>query len=144
MEKRRPGRPRKERPVPVDQKNVKGPLSPVITTLQDVIDAKKPPIDIHALANEFHKQIGGDLGFVERVLKEYEDTKPGSLARARIMEIMVRLFQIASPKEKTVDLGLLSDDDLAKALKNEIERSKIELKKASRSDPLEFIWDSCV
>ena len=65
-------------------------------------------------------KIGGPAGFVKMVMDEYEESDAGSLARSRVLEIMMKLFQIATPKETFGDYGDLTDDDLKSAMKSQM------------------------
>ncbi len=53
-------------------------------------------------------------------MKEYHDSDQGSLARSRVLDIMMKLFQLATPKEAFGDYGDLSDDDLKNAMKSQM------------------------
>ena len=87
--------------------------------LEGILTAKDSPIDIKEIAYQFMSQVGGPPGFVARIMEEYDASPVGSLARSRILEIMVKLFQIATPKEKFGELGELTDEDLVHILKEQ-------------------------
>lgn len=95
-------------------------LSATIKSLEEVVANKESPVDIKKFAYIFMDKIGGPKGFVNKVLKEYKDSESGSLARARILEIMMRLFQLATPKESFGDYGDLSDEDLKRVFKAQL------------------------
>ncbi len=90
-------------------------ISP-IKALEQMILSKDCPIDLREVAYEFMKKIGGPKGLVRLIMTEYEESKTGGLARARILDIMMRLFQQTSPKGGVGDLGQLSDEDLRRLL----------------------------
>ena len=98
---------------------------PMMKALEAIIDSKKSPIDIKEIAYQFMHQIGGPGGFVARIMEEYDGSPKGSLARSRILEIMVKLFQIATPKEKYGELSHLSDEDLTDILKQGIGKREV-------------------
>lgn len=87
-------------------------VSPGINTLEQLISNKQSPIDIREIAYSFMNKLGGTSGFVDKILQEYESCSPGTLARSRILDIMVKLFQIATPKEKFGDFDGVTDEDL--------------------------------
>ena len=87
-----------------------------ISTLEQLLANKQSPIDVKEIAYAFMSKLGGTEGFVERILGEYESCDAGSLARSRILDIMVKLFQIATPKERFGDYADVSDEDLTALL----------------------------
>ena len=91
-------------------------LPTVLSTLEDVISSKQSPVDIKKFAYLFMERIGGPAGFVDKVMEEYEGAELGSLARSRVLDIMMKLFQLATPKETFGDYSDLSDDDLKNML----------------------------
>ena len=91
-----------------------------IKTLEEIISNKQSPIDVQELAYEFMSKIGGNTGFVDMVLTEYNGSEIGSLARARVLDIMLKLFQLASPKDGGGDFANISDDDLKNILQAQL------------------------
>lgn len=100
------------------------PIKQGIGVLEAVLTNKQSPIDIKEIAYQFMHQVGGPSGFVQRIMEEYDGAPIGSLARSRILDIMVRLFQIATPKEKHGELGHLSDEDLASILREQLGKNE--------------------
>lgn len=102
-----------------------------LKALETILESKQSPIDIKEIAYQFMRQVDGPGGFVKRIMEEYDGSAVGSLARSRILDIMVRLFQIATPKDKLGDLGDISDEDLVSVMKDHL------LKKTA-------VEDSCI
>ena len=105
--------------------NIPGPpisksLTNVVTTLEEIIVSKQSPVDIKKFAYLFMDKIGGAEGFTEKVLEEYNGSPVGSLARSRVLEIMMKLFSMATPKETFGDYGDFTDDDLKEMLKKQL------------------------
>ena len=100
------------------------PIKGGIGILDAVLTNKQSPIDIKEIAYQFMHQVGGPAGFVERIMEEYDGAPIGSLARSRILDIMVRLFQIATPKEKHGELGHLTDEDLTSILREQLGKNE--------------------
>lgn len=94
-------------------------LPAAISTLEEVISSKQSPVDIKKFAYIFMERIGGPVGFVDKVMEEYNGSDVGSLARARALEIMMKLFQLATPKETFGDYSDLTDDDLKMMLSSQ-------------------------
>lgn len=84
----------------------------VFSTLEDIISENRSPVDIKNFAYLFMDKIGGPQGFVDRVMEEFEGSQVGSLSRARVLEIMMKLFQLATPKETYGDYSDMTEDDL--------------------------------
>ena len=110
-----------------------------ISTLEEIIANKQSPIDVKEIAYAFMGKLGGTQGFVERILGEYDACNPGSLARSRILDIMVRLFQIATPKERFGDYGDVSDADLEAIL-----HEKLGTKAKPQVKPQNWIDHVCI
>ncbi len=91
-----------------------------IKTLEEILTKNQSPVDIKKFAYLFMEKIGGPAGFVNMVMKEYNDAETGSLAKSRVLDIMMKLFQLATPKEAFGDYGDLSDDDLKDAMKSQM------------------------
>ena len=96
--------------------------SSALNALESIVNSKSSPVDIKDLAYECMHQVKGNAGFVAVIMEEYSASAAGSLARSRILDIIVRLFQLATPKEKFGDLGHLSDDDLMGILNQGLNR----------------------
>lgn len=97
-----------------------GGKKPGLKALETILTSDRSPIDITEIAYQFMHQVGGPAGFVERIMGEYDGSPVGSLARSRVLDIMVRLFQIATPKDKQGDLGHLTDEDLEVILRKQL------------------------
>ena len=111
------GRKRTRPPGTAPMKKLK---SPGVVALEAILENKQSPIDIREIAYQFMRQVGGPAGFVEKIFVEYDSSAAGSLARSRILDIMIRLFQIATPKEKFGELGHLTDEDLERVLQEQL------------------------
>lgn len=98
-----------------DKKVIKG-----LDAFEAILSTKQSPIDVREIAYQFMRQVGGPEGFVAAIFEEYDQSAAGSLARSRILDIMIRLFQMATPKEKFGELGHLSDEDLERLLKEQL------------------------
>lgn len=94
--------------------------SNVFSTLEDIISGQQSPVDIKNFAYLFMEKIGGPQGFVDKVMEEYDGAPLGSLARSRVLDIMMKLFQLATPKESHGDYSELSDEDLKGVLKKHL------------------------
>jgi hypothetical protein len=92
----------------------------VFSTLEDIISGQQSPVDIKNFAYLFMEKIGGPQGFVDKVMEEYEGAPMGSLARSRVLDIMMKLFQLATPKESHGDYSELTDDDLKDVIKKHL------------------------
>jgi hypothetical protein len=91
-----------------------------LKTLESMILSKDCPIDVREVSYEFMKQVGGPKGLVRLIMLEYNESKVGGLARARILDIMMRLFQSTSPKGGSGDLGHMTEADLELILKEKL------------------------
>lgn len=92
----------------------------IFSTLEEIVSGKQSPIDVKNLAHIFMERAGGQQGFVELVWAEYHGSDMGSLARSRVLEIMMKLFQLATPKEDFGDYGDFTDDDLKKVVSKHV------------------------
>jgi len=91
------------------------------------LDHKGAPIEQKRIAYELMALVGGEKGIAEKIMAEYEATAPGSIARARFYELCLKLFREASPKELSGDLDYISEEDIARALREQISYSEIQL-----------------
>lgn len=98
-----------------------------LSVLEKLLTAKSSPVDLKEIAYQFHQQIGGAKGFVKMVMDEFKKTKIGSLARGRIMQLMTKLFEIGTPKERVGETALLSDQDLIDAYYGQLKRSGVKV-----------------
>lgn len=87
-----------------------------------VLISKETPVDLRELAIEFMKEIGGPQEFVQLMMLDYHRAKPGSPERARVWELLVKLFGIATEKEPAMDGDLASDADLENAASDLMKR----------------------
>lgn len=100
-----------------------------LSVLEKLLTVKNSPVDLKEIAYQFHQQVGGAKGFVKMVMDEFKKTKVGSLARGRIMQLMTKLFEIGTPKERVGETALLSDQDLIDAYYGQLARSGVKVVK---------------
>lgn len=105
------------------------------STLERLLLAKQSPVDIKEVSYEFHKKVGGASGLADMVLKEYAASQAGSLARIRIIDVMVRLFQANTPKAQAGETGLLSDEDLIDAYVDQAKKAGAGIKRIEAAAP---------
>lgn len=115
-----------------------------VADLEKMLKTKNAPTDIKEIANRFHQAVGGSEGFVKMVLKELDDSPPGSLARMRIYHLISKLFEIATPKDRLADLALITDKDLERVWDEQLAKSPVlpQQKQASLLHNVTFTWDS--
>ena len=92
------------------------PQSHPIRSIEDVLDSTTAPIEQKRIAYELMSLVGGERGLAKKIMDEYKDTSPGSLARVRFFEMLLKLVQMAQPKDVTGDFDYLSEDDIARIL----------------------------
>lgn len=95
-------------------------LTQTIKSLEGIIASKESPVDIKKIAHIWLAKVGGPAGFVRMLQREYKLCDSGSLARSRIMDLMLKLLQMATPKEQFGDYGDLNDDDLKSVFKSQL------------------------
>jgi len=79
---------------------------------------KRPPT-IEAIFDGIIAAWGGAARFAKSFHEEFKSAKPGSNTRARMLESAVRLMQSlqsSKQRERMVDLGMVSDIELASML----------------------------
>ena len=91
-------------------------------SLESILTSKDSPIDIKEVAYQLMGLVGGGAGLAQMIKAEYASTEAGSLARARALDLMVKMLQIASPKDGAEDTSYLTDDDIAETVRGEIQK----------------------
>lgn len=76
-----------------------------------------PAPDLAALAHHFFAEAGGVQAVGKILHDEFMSAKAGSLARARILDVVLRITKAAQDKDGTDDLGMVSYADLKAKLK---------------------------
>jgi hypothetical protein len=71
----------------------------------------RPPT-VEEFLEHFFRAAGGPKLVAKMLFTEFQSAKPGSMLRTRVLEMVVRALRYNEGKDKTVEMGLLSDDDL--------------------------------
>lgn len=91
-------------------------------SLESILTASDSPIDIKEVAYQLMNLVGGAAGLAILIKEEYNASEAGSLARTRALDIMVKMLQIAAPKDGVEDTSYLTDEDLAEIARDELRR----------------------
>ena len=96
-------------------------------SIEDVLKKKNAPIEQKRIALELMSIMGGERGLAEKIMAEYNELPAGSIARIRLYELLLRLVKSTEPKEITGDLDYVSEDDIARMLREQVSHSEIQL-----------------
>ena len=87
-------------------------LNEIDRVLQAARECVKDP-QVSEMASHFIHLVGGTQGFARKMLTEYNAAKAGSVARMRILDLILRATKFANEAAGFAkDLGLLSEQDL--------------------------------
>ncbi len=89
-------------------------------TIEDVLLRKNSPIEQKRIAHEVMALVGGERGLAQKIMEEYNGTLPGSPARARFFDVLLKLVAMAAPKELSGDLDYVTEDDLSRILREHV------------------------
>lgn len=89
-------------------------------TIEDVLNKKNSPVEQKRIAHEVMALIGGERGYAQKIMAEYNSTVPGSPARARFFDVVLKLVAILNPKEISGDLDYITEDDLSRMLREHV------------------------
>lgn len=104
-----------EKKEPAFKKPPKELRSP-FTAIEDVLNRKGTPVEQKKIAYQLMHFCGGEKGVAQMIMKEYESTQAGSLARARFFELLLKLVASVQQKELSGDLDYISEQDIANVL----------------------------
>src|SRR3990167_8878220 len=66
---------------------------------------------------------GGEIGFCKFVVEEIRNSKKGSMYRARLVQYVMSMVRFGNENEERIeDGGLLTDEDLVKAINVQMEK----------------------
>jgi hypothetical protein len=84
--------------------------------VMEVIEEAGNAINVSEVASELLSAFGGSKTFAASFKQEYDDAKPGSVSRSKMLEAVLRSLQAAAPKDKPQDLGTVSEQELRQML----------------------------
>ncbi len=67
---------------------------------------------VEEFLEHFFGAAGGPKAVAKMLFAEFAGAKPGSLLRTRVLEMVVRALRYNEGKDKVVEMGLLSDEDI--------------------------------
>lgn len=79
--------------------------------LLDLVHGHKPPT-VEEFLEHFFNAAGGPKLVAKMLYTEFLSARPGSMLRTRVLEMIVRALKYNEGKDKTVEMGLLDDNDL--------------------------------
>ncbi len=86
------------------------------TTVLGLITESENAVNVSELAVAMLGEFGGMAQFASAYKAEYDQAKPGSISRSKMLEGVMRLVAMAAPKNHNADLGGLGDEDLIRVL----------------------------
>lgn len=93
------------------------------------------------LAEHFIRLQGGPQAVALMLANEWKAAPPGSIARARILEMLLRTWKVAEEKtDHLADLGLLSKQDLDREIDERLKQMVREQEPAVEHDPAKPRW----
>jgi hypothetical protein len=85
----------------------------ISNAIERIVGAKHSGVDIEELGAEVMIQVGGATGMVKMITKSLKDAVRGSAEHIRLMDLMVRIVQLAADKSVNLkDLDQMTDEDL--------------------------------
>lgn len=107
--KRKPGRPRKKAKEPFKPSDQEGLRSQI----QKVLLSTNSPLNLQELACEFLFRCDGVRGFIDKMMIDYREARPGSPERVRSMEFGAKLIQMAiAAQGERENYDSMADNDL--------------------------------
>lgn len=97
------------------------------TTIEDVLLSTNAPIEQKRIAHEVMALVGGERGLAQKILDEYNQTLPGSLARAKFFALVLTVIKMAVPKEVMGDLEHISEQDISSVLAEHCKDAGVQL-----------------
>lgn len=87
--------------------------------LRQIVANPPPRPSVNAFLDHWFAISGGPAQFALDLRQEFDAAEPGSLVRSQIIQLIVRSMKVADTKEGALDeLGLITDDDLERRLKD--------------------------
>jgi hypothetical protein len=97
--------------------------------------------DLSELAHAFVSGFGGVEAFASACMQEYRASKPGTIARYKLLDSMTRIIVRAAEKAAPqTEAGNLSDEELHEALVSELKRRHIVVEE-SDEQPQEEVFE---
>lgn len=96
--------------------------------------SQRPPT-LEEFLELFFTAAGGAKAVAAMLFTEFHAARPGSLLRTRVLEMVVRAMKHTEGKDKTVEMGLLSDDDLDREVEQRLESLNARTPDAKRLGP---------
>lgn len=85
-------------------------------SIEKILDAGAQVPHLSELVERFYEMVGGPRGFAQLLHEEWLAAKPGSMQRARIMEMILRMHGSIKDLTTKDELGFLSEDDLVREM----------------------------
>ncbi len=96
-------------------------------SIEDILAKQNAPVEQKKIAYELMAIMGGEKGFVEKLIDEFNATEKGSLVHHRFFELMLKLMDKVQPKESMGAMDYITDEDIARVLREHISHSEIKL-----------------
>lgn len=101
------------------------------TTLEKALKCEYVSADLGKVFDYFVQACGGEYAYAMLLKQNFDAAEDGSLAKAKIFELVMRLGKINEHQEKNEDLGIMSEDDLSKLLSHLVNRINATEEKAT-------------
>lgn len=88
----------------------------LIDSMAEAMQCAEMP-DLKAIICAFLRRSGGADGIARMLMKEYNESKSGSMIRSMILQMILQGSKAISSKEQARDASMISDEDLEKELK---------------------------
>lgn len=89
-------------------------MSKTSDVVKKILALRESPMDLAKITTEWLSLVGGAKGVAERLENEYKHSKPGGLARSRILELILKLTEKSFADRRVADMSLLATKDLEK------------------------------
>lgn len=92
------------------------------TGVRSAIGGRRTIAHYSELAEHFIEEAGGPRRMARMLFDEWEASKPGSIARVRIMQVISSVWRYATETTSSTadDLGLVSEEDLERLINEKV------------------------
>jgi hypothetical protein len=94
-------------------------------TVLELVEQATGAINVSELAVAMLEEFGGLVQFAREYKKEFDEATPGSISRSKMLEGMMRVINMATPKNAVSDLSQLEGGDLEKVATSILEKAGV-------------------
>jgi hypothetical protein len=95
---------------------------PDMSKLAQQVKKAKSRVRVEDLVEDLTAEFGGTKAVAQLFVKEFKDSKIGSIGRSKLLDAYVRLVSLISKKEVAVDASDMTDDEIQSSMGKLIEK----------------------